>query len=106
MGVVLRGDRDKPRAIVVNAERGCEAEGWAGTAVRGSAPQRGDTGRIEVLVHRFCTIPIKSEPNAKIPSRASQLMAVYSLAYVPSQGAHYFFWHSLNSWELPSSMKM
>ena len=23
MGVVLRGDRDKPRAIVVNAERGC-----------------------------------------------------------------------------------
>lgn len=25
MGVVLRGDRDKPRAIVVNAERGCGA---------------------------------------------------------------------------------
>lgn len=30
MGVVLRGDRDKPRAIVVNAERGCEARGQAG----------------------------------------------------------------------------
>lgn len=29
MGVVLRGDRDKPRAIVVNAERGCGgAAGW------------------------------------------------------------------------------
>lgn len=29
MGVVLRGDRDKPRAIVVNAERGCgAAAGW------------------------------------------------------------------------------
>lgn len=30
MGVVLRGDRDKPRAIVVNAERGCEARGAGG----------------------------------------------------------------------------
>lgn len=30
MGVVLRGGRDKPRALVVNAERGCEAaaRGW------------------------------------------------------------------------------
>lgn len=30
MGVVLRGDRDKPRAIVINAERGCEAKGGVG----------------------------------------------------------------------------
>lgn len=30
MGVVLRGDRDKPRAIAVNAERGCEARGAGG----------------------------------------------------------------------------
>lgn len=30
MGVVLRGDRDKPRAIVVNAERGCETKGAGG----------------------------------------------------------------------------
>lgn len=43
MGVVLRGDRDKPRAIVVNAERGCEAVGWAGTAVWGAAPQGRET---------------------------------------------------------------
>lgn len=106
MGVVLRGDRDKPRAIVVNAERGCEAEGWTGTAVQGSAPRQGDRERIEVLVHRFCTIPIKSEPKTKIPSRASQMMAGYSLAYLPSQGAHHFSGHSLNSWELLPSMKM
>lgn len=44
MGVVLRGDRDKPRAIVVNAERGCEAGG--GQALqRGVLPQQGDIGR-------------------------------------------------------------
>lgn len=44
MGVVLRGDRDKPRAIVVNAERGCEAEGRAGTAVpSGASASQGET---------------------------------------------------------------
>lgn len=40
MGVVLRGDRDKPRAIVVNAERGCEAEVALGTVGWGAAPCR------------------------------------------------------------------
>lgn len=43
MGVVLRGDRDKPRAIVVNAERGCEAEG-AGTGGWGAASRWGVLG--------------------------------------------------------------
>lgn len=43
MGVVLRGDRDKPRAIVVNAERGCEAKG-AGTRGWGAVSPWGVLG--------------------------------------------------------------
>lgn len=44
MGVVLRGDRDKPRAIVVNAERGYGAEGVGGHRRVGSALAGGVPG--------------------------------------------------------------
>ena len=88
MGVVLRGDRDKPRAIVVNAERGYGAEGAGGHPDVGSCAPQGRAGHLSLNISLsgwvgFSTPGIlMGQEHLRVPATAARAGQGHTLSFM------------------------